>query len=102
MFQVLARLWIGIKKIFCIGKCSFEELDVDVAKKFGEYLITATSVRRPGVAMHTNTKTSYFSTFRAVLKRAYRDRLLKDSKISDKLGILSVIFNFKPYLLVYI
>lgn len=82
---------------FIHGKCSFEELDVDVAKKFGEYLMTATSVRRPGVAMHTNTKASYFSTFRAVLKRAYRDRLLKEN-INDYLDKIEYVETKREYL----
>ena len=59
-------------------------MDVDVAKRFAEYLMKATMVRRPGEPMRNNTKASYYSTFRAVLKRAYRDRFLKEN-INDYL-----------------
>lgn len=62
---------------FINGHCTFEQMDVAIAKRFGEYLKTATMVRRPGTPMHTNTRASYFSTFHAVLKRAYIDKLLK-------------------------
>lgn len=82
---------------FMHGKCSFEEMNVEVAKKFAEYLMTATMVRRPGQPMHINTKASYFSTFRAVLKRAHRDRLLSEN-INDYLDKIEYKETKREYL----
>ena len=82
---------------FIHGHCTFEQMDVYIAKRFAEYLMTATSVRRPGVPMHTNTRASYFSTFRAVLKRAYRDRLLKEN-INDYLDKIEYVETKREYL----
>jgi integrase len=79
------------------GKCSFEDMNVEVAKKFSDYLMTATMVRRPGQPMHINTKASYFSTFRAVLKRAYRDKLIKDN-INDFLEKIEYKETKREYL----
>ena len=82
---------------FMHGKCSFEDMNVEVAKKFSDYLMTATMVRRPGQPMHINTKASYFSTFRAVLKRAYRDKLIKDN-INDFLEKIEYKETKREYL----
>ena len=97
--KVNSKLWGSFQHFekFMHGKCSFEDMNVEVAKKFSDYLMTATMVRRPGQPMHINTKASYFSTFRAVLKRAYRDKLIKDN-INDFLEKIEYKETKREYL----
>ena len=63
---------------FVDGKCSFEEINVDLCNKFKEYLLTAKSLRNDE-QIARNSVAGYWSTFRAMLNIAYRERLIKDN-----------------------
>ena len=60
------------------GRCTFGDLTVDLCQGFAEYLLKAKKLRREGRVSH-NSAAAYFSTFRAVLKLAYRDKCLKEN-----------------------
>ena len=49
---------------FVGGKCSFEEIDVDLCNKFREYLLNAKQLRRPERPISRNSAVGYWSTFR--------------------------------------
>lgn len=69
--------WQNVYKYFeryCEGKCTFGEINVEFCVKFMEYLQTTTQIHHPDMKLHTNTASGYWSTFRAVLHTAYRDR----------------------------
>ena len=53
---------------FVGGKCSFEEIDVDLCNKFREYLLNAKQLRRPERPISRNSAVGYWSTFRGFLK----------------------------------
>ena len=74
--------WQNVYKYFekfVEGKCTFEEINVDLCVKFMEFLLTTTQLKHPTVKLHTNTASGYWSTFRAVLHTAYRDHKIKDN-----------------------
>ena len=71
-------------KKFVQGKCTFGEVDVNLCKRFREYLLTAKQLRHPKQRVSVNSAAGYFSTFRALLKIAYKERLLKEN-INDYL-----------------
>lgn len=58
---------------FVHGKCTFEEIDVDLCNKFREYLLNAKQLRRDG-QISKNSASGYWSTFRGFLKILYRNR----------------------------
>ena len=62
---------------FVNGKCTFEEVDVDLCRKFMEYLLDAPQSIHTNRKLHVNSAAGYWSTFRAVLQTAYRDRKIK-------------------------
>ena len=65
---------------FVDGKCSFKEVTVDLCRRFGEYLLNdATQLENSNVKLKTNSAAGYFSTFRAMLKIAYREKRLKEN-----------------------
>ncbi len=64
---------------FVNGKCTFGEVTVDLCKKFGEYLLNAKNLRIEHQPLCRNSVAGYFSTFRGLLKIAYRDKLLKEN-----------------------
>ena len=57
---------------FVHGKCTFEELDIDLCNKFREYLLTAKKLKRNG-NITRNSASGYWSTFRGLLKILYRN-----------------------------
>ena len=64
---------------FVNGRCTFEEVDVDLCRKFMEYLLDAPQSIHTNRKLHINSAAGYWSTFRAVLHTAYRDRKIKEN-----------------------
>lgn len=64
---------------FVKGKCTFGEITVELCKRFREYLLTAHNLRLKHRKLSVNSAAGYFSTFRGLLKIAYRDKLLKEN-----------------------
>ena len=64
---------------FVNGKCTFDEVDVDLCRKFMEYLLDAPQSIHTNRKLHVNSAAGYWSTFRAVLHTAYRDRKIKEN-----------------------
>ena len=64
---------------FVNGKCTFEEINVDLCNKFREYLLTAPQGLHKNLTLHVNSAANYFSTFRAAIHTAYRDHKIKDN-----------------------
>ena len=61
---------------FVNGKCTFEEIDIDLCNKFREYLLNAKKLRRNG-RITRNSASGYWSTFRGFLKILYRNGMIK-------------------------
>ncbi|MFI3282712.1 MAG: phage integrase SAM-like domain and Arm DNA-binding domain-containing protein, partial [Rikenellaceae bacterium] len=64
---------------FVGDKCTFGEVTVDLCRKFGEYLLNAPQLRQGKKTMAQNSAAGYFSTFRALLKIAFRDKRIKEN-----------------------
>ena len=69
---------------FVKGKCSFADVTVDLCKKFREYLLNASNMRLTHRKIGQNSAAGYYSTFRGLLKTAYRDKYLREN-INDYL-----------------
>lgn len=81
---------------FVHGKCTFEEIDIDLCNKFREYLLNAKQLRRGG-RISKNSASGYWSTFRGLLKILYRNRLIK-TNINDFLDKIETEDTPKDYL----
>jgi integrase len=64
---------------FVNGTCTFGDINVDLCRKFRSYLLTAKQLNRPKQKMARNSAAGYFSTFRGLLKIAYRDKRIKEN-----------------------
>ena len=82
---------------FVGGKCSFEEIDVDLCNKFREYLLNAKQLRRPERPISRNSAVGYWSTFRGFLKILYRNKLIH-SNVNDFLDKIEPEDVVKDYL----
>lgn len=81
---------------FVHGKCTFEEIDIDLCNKFREYLLNAKQLRRDG-HISKNSASGYWSTFRGLLKILYRNRLIT-TNINDFLDKIATEDTPKDYL----
>ena len=81
---------------FVHGKCTFEEIDIDLCNKFREYLLNAKQLRRDD-RISKNSASGYWSTFRGLLKILYRNQLIK-TNINDFLDKIETEDTPKDYL----
>lgn len=81
---------------FVHGKCTFEEIDIDLCNKFREYLLNAKQLRRDG-RISKNSASGYWSTFRGLLKILYHNRLIT-TNINDFLDKIATEDTPKDYL----
>ena len=66
-------------RTFTQGKCTFVEINVDLCNRFREYLLTAPQGLHKNRKLHINSAANYWSTFRASIHTAYRDRKIKEN-----------------------
>jgi site-specific recombinase XerD len=82
---------------FVQGKCTFGELNVDLCKRFRSYLLSAHQLKRTKLKVSKNSASGYYSTFRGLLKIAYRDKLIREN-INDFLDKIETDDVKKEYL----
>ena len=82
---------------FVNGKCSFGDITVELCVKFREYLLNAKQLKRTSIKMSRNSVAGYFSTFRALLKIIYRNRMIREN-INDYLDKVEYEDVKKEYL----
>ena len=64
---------------FVAGKCTFGEANVDLCRRFRHYLLTTGQLKHPHLKLAKNSAAGYFSTFRAILAIAYRDKYIREN-----------------------
>jgi integrase len=92
--------WLFVYKHFekfVAGKCSFGDISVELCRKFRNYLLNTKQLKRKKVKMNQNSVAGYFSTFRALLKIAYRDKMIREN-INDFLDKVEYQDTKKEYL----
>ena len=65
--------------IFTGGKCTFGDITLDLCNRFREYLLNANQLKHTKKTLSRNAAAGYFSTFRALLKKAYKEKLLTEN-----------------------
>lgn len=74
--------WMHVYKHFeqfTNGKCKFGEVNVDLCRRFMEHLLNAKQYRHKEHKLHINSVAGYWSTFRACLHTAYKERKIKEN-----------------------
>ena len=67
---------MGVKKL-CIGKCTFGDITVELCEKFRDYILKW--IHHPNSYISRNSAAGYYSTFRALLKIAYKEKMLREN-----------------------
>jgi len=84
-------------KNFVKGKCLFGDITVDLCNKFREYLLNTKQLKHKGLCISQNSASGYFSTFRALLKVAYKEKFLREN-LNEYLDAIETTDVKKEYL----
>ena len=79
------------------GSCKFEDLTVELCNGFRTYLLNTPMLRDPKRKLSRNSVAGYWSTFRGVLARAYKERYLSEN-INDYLEKVETEDTRREYL----
>ncbi len=64
---------------FVNGRCSFGDVNVELCKKFKDYLLRAKQLKHTNHNVSRNSASGYYSTFRALLRIAYIEKMFKEN-----------------------
>ena len=64
---------------FVNGYYTFGDVTVELCQKFRQYLLNCKQIRHPNISVSRNSAAGYFSTFRALLKIAYQEKMLREN-----------------------
>ncbi len=84
-------------KDFTKGKCIFGDLTIEFCNKFKDYLMNTRQLKHSNMKLCLNVSAAYWSTFRSMLKMAYRDKYLKEN-INDFLDAIETEDVHKEFL----
>ena len=76
------KKWIFVYQHFASftnNRCTFADVNVALCDRFRQYLMNTTKLKDKKVKLKQNSAAGYFSTFRGMLKDAYKRRLLKEN-----------------------
>ncbi|MBF0649293.1 site-specific integrase [Dysgonomonas sp. GY75] len=82
---------------FVKGKCAFGQVSVDLCNRFRDYLQDARQLKNKNYRISQNSASGYFSTFRALLKVAYKEKFFREN-LNDFLDSIETTDVKKEYL----
>lgn len=82
---------------FVKGQCTFGDVNIELCKRFREYLLNAKQLKYKNRPISLNSASGYYSTFRGLLKIAYRDKWFREN-INDYLDKIEPHDVKKEYL----
>lgn len=82
---------------FTGGKCTFGEVTVDLCNRFRDHLLSTNQLRHTKKKLSQNAAAGYFSTFRCLLKKAYKEKLLTEN-VNDFLEYIELEDVEREYL----
>jgi integrase len=98
--QTKNQKWTKVYKHFSNfvkGKCTFGDVTVELCSKFRDYLLNAQQLAHKGFKISQNSAAGYFSTFRALLKIAYKDKFFREN-LNERLDSIDTTDVKKEYL----
>ena len=90
------KVYLHFQK-FVHGKCSVAEITVDLCNNFRTYLLNATQLQHEKRSLSQNSAANYWSTFRALLALAYKEKLLVEN-INDSLDKIDTLDTRRHFL----
>lgn len=63
---------------FMNDKCTFNDLSIELCENYRKYLLNSYQIKHPSFKIKRNTAAEYFSTFKALLKIAYKEKIMRE------------------------
>ena len=82
---------------FTDGKLSFSDLNVVFCNNYKDYLLNVKKTNSSTLLLSQNSASSYFNKFKAALKQAYKDELLK-TNLNDKVATIKPLETHRNFL----
>ncbi|MDR2916193.1 MAG: site-specific integrase [Tannerella sp.] len=82
---------------FVKGKCTFGDVTVELCNKFRDYLLNTKQLAHKDYKISQNSAAGYFSTFRALLKIAHKEKFFREN-LNDFLESIDTTDVKKEYL----
>ena len=82
---------------FVKGKCAFGNVTVELCNKFRDYLLDTKQLAHKDYKISQNSASGYFSTFRALLKIAHKEKFFREN-LNDFLESIETTDVKKEYL----
>lgn len=82
---------------FVKGQCTFGDVTVELCNRFRDYLLKAKQLKHKDHYISQNSASGYFSTFRALLKIAYKEKFFREN-LNDYLDAIDTTDVKKEYL----
>jgi len=73
---------------FVGGKCNFSDITIKLCEDFRSYLLDSNQIKHPSHKIKRNSASEYFMIFRALLKMAYKEKMIRKD-ISSYLDTIS-------------
>jgi len=92
--------WISALKYlerFAPDDLLFKQIDVQLLEKLKKYLLTSESIKSEGLKLDQNSASSYFNKYKAALRLAFRDELIR-SDYGAKVATIKPIHRISEYL----
>lgn len=84
-------------QIFTGGECTFGDVTVDLCNRFRDHLLCTNQLKHTKKKLSQNAAAGYFSTFRCLLKKAYKEKLLTEN-VNDFLEYIELEDVEREYL----
>ena len=75
LYKILKINCLQYAFYFLCGKCTFGDITVELCEKFRDYLLKCKQIHHPNSYISRNSAARYYSTFRALLKIAYKEKM---------------------------
>lgn len=63
---------------FVNDKCTFNDLSIERCENYRKYLLNSYQIKHPSFKIKRNTAAEYFSIFKALLKMAYKEKMMRE------------------------
>lgn len=82
---------------FVHGECTFAEINIELCEKFRTYLLNATQLKHQHLKVSVNSAAGYWSTFRAMLAVAYKEKMIAED-VNDFLDRIETVDTHRFFL----
>lgn len=70
--------YLHFKNFIGNDSCTFKDITIELCEKFRDYLLNSYQMKHASFKLKQNTAAGYFSTFKVLLKMAYKGKMIRE------------------------